>query len=89
MRRKFTREEDDIIRAYYPTLGGKIIRWFPGRTKHHISARAQRLGINMKGYRPREVRRDEDRYEFYCHYMRAQDLAFQAAMLAHPEEWPG
>ena len=44
----FTSFEDDVIRRFYPTLGGKAIASKLSRNSKQVSARAATLGIKFK-----------------------------------------
>lgn len=46
---KWSREEDSIIREYYPKEGFDIIKRLPGRTRNAIKTRASQLGIKCTG----------------------------------------
>ena len=43
------RQEDDVIRRYYPSDGSDIEDLLPGRTRKAIRERARRLGVAYSG----------------------------------------
>lgn len=43
---RWTREEDDIIRQFYPTEGVGVCRMLPNRTEGACQARAQKLHVH-------------------------------------------
>lgn len=45
---RWSQQEDDIIRAYYPSIGSKTLTRLPGRTKQDLFARAIRLRVKFK-----------------------------------------
>ena len=48
---KWTKEEDDILRKYYPLNGWvEVNKYLPNRNKHGIQCRAKKLGVNLYKY---------------------------------------
>lgn len=44
----WSKQEDDLIRAHYPTEGSKMLHLLPGRFKNELHARAIRLGVKFQ-----------------------------------------
>ena len=47
-RKKWTEEENNILRKYYRTMGSAIVNYLPGRTYKACQAQASKLGCTYE-----------------------------------------
>ncbi|MCD8110019.1 MAG: hypothetical protein LUE14_07960 [Clostridiales bacterium] len=61
----WSRDEDDIVRRYYPQEGSECVLRLPGRTRGACTARAKKLGVYTDFNRPWTKEEEEIVLEYY------------------------
>ena len=51
---KWSREEDAVLREYYPQLGRKVVQYLPNRSETSCYTRAYKLGLKVHNWTRRE-----------------------------------
>ena len=65
--KRWTEEEDSVLREFYPTEGKKVIYRFPNRNLRSIQQRAHQLGISLinRGWSDKEISILNEKYPIF------------------------